>query len=90
MTTSLDPSTLFAAPPPPSSLASRANGTGTSSPAAKAGALKQPATAPRVDLEPLYTALKASISEYWAEYKDAVALFVLGEYGRELGCANVG
>lgn len=33
---------------------------------------------PRIDLEPLYTALKAAIGEHWATYKEAVGLFVLG------------
>lgn len=33
---------------------------------------------PRLDLEPIYTELKAAIGEHWAEYKQAVALFLLG------------
>lgn len=33
---------------------------------------------PRLDLEPVYTELKAAIGEHWAEYKQAVALFLLG------------
>jgi len=33
---------------------------------------------PRIDLEPLYTALKSAIGEYWGIYKDAVTLFVMG------------
>lgn len=36
--------------------------------------------AQRVDLEPLYTSLKAAIGDYWNEYKDAISLFMLGEY----------
>lgn len=35
---------------------------------------------PRIDLEPLYTALKAAIGENWGIYKEAVSLFVMGEY----------
>lgn len=36
--------------------------------------------APRIDIEPLYTALKAQIGEHWAAYKEAISLFVLGEF----------
>ncbi|TKA65482.1 hypothetical protein B0A49_09244 [Cryomyces minteri] len=35
-------------------------------------------TAPRIDVEPLYTALKAQIGEHWATYKDAISHFILG------------
>ena len=35
---------------------------------------------PRVDLEPLYTNLKAGIGIHWNEYKEAVSLFVLGAH----------
>lgn len=34
---------------------------------------------PRIDLEPLYTALKAAVGENWATYKEAVSLFVMGK-----------
>ncbi|PWY92951.1 hypothetical protein BO70DRAFT_328414 [Aspergillus heteromorphus CBS 117.55] len=34
---------------------------------------------PRLDLEPIYTELKAAIGENWAEYKEATALFLLGQ-----------
>lgn len=33
----------------------------------------------RIDLEPLYTALKAAIGEHWVPYKEATSLFILGE-----------
>jgi transcriptional coactivator HFI1/ADA1 len=33
---------------------------------------------PRIDLEPLYTALKAAIGEHWGIYKETIGLFVLG------------
>ncbi|PGH36591.1 transcriptional coactivator HFI1/ADA1 [[Emmonsia] crescens] len=33
---------------------------------------------PRLDLEPVYTELKAAISIHWTEYKEAIALFLLG------------
>jgi transcriptional coactivator HFI1/ADA1 len=32
----------------------------------------------RVDLEPLYTALKLAIGEHWATYKESISLFVMG------------
>jgi hypothetical protein len=35
--------------------------------------------AQRIDLEPLYTALKATIGENWAAYKEAISLFILGK-----------
>lgn len=34
----------------------------------------------RIDLEPLYTALKSAIGEHWVAYKEAISLFVLGAY----------
>lgn len=34
---------------------------------------------PRIDLEPLYTALKSSIGDNWPTYKEAVSLFVMGK-----------
>jgi hypothetical protein len=34
--------------------------------------------APRIDVEPIYTALKLSIGENWQLYKATVAEFVLG------------
>ena len=33
---------------------------------------------PRVNLEPIYTQLKAALGEHWAEYKTAVNAFILG------------
>jgi hypothetical protein len=32
----------------------------------------------RIDLEPLYTALKLAIGEHWATYKESISLFVMG------------
>jgi hypothetical protein len=53
------------------------NPTPTSVPAQK---LSKPAitSAPRIDLESIYTALKSSIGENWQLYKATVAEFVLG------------
>lgn len=33
---------------------------------------------PRLDLEPIYTELKAAIGDNWAEYKQSTGLFLLG------------
>ncbi|KAK7533123.1 transcriptional regulator of RNA polII, SAGA, subunit-domain-containing protein [Phyllosticta citribraziliensis] len=35
-------------------------------------------SAPRVEIEPLYTALKSQIGEHWATYKEAISVFILG------------
>ena len=35
---------------------------------------------PRVDLEPIYTQLKAALGDQWADYKAAVNNFVCGTY----------
>jgi len=32
----------------------------------------------RIDLEPLYTALKQAIGEHWGTYKESISLFVMG------------
>ncbi|CAG7999728.1 unnamed protein product [Penicillium salamii] len=37
---------------------------------------------PRLELEPVYTDLKAAIGDKWAEYKEATALFLLGQYNQ--------
>ncbi|TVY29555.1 Transcriptional coactivator [Lachnellula hyalina] len=34
---------------------------------------------PRIDLEPLYTALKQAIGEHWTTYKESISLFVMGQ-----------
>jgi transcriptional coactivator HFI1/ADA1 len=34
----------------------------------------------RIDLEPLYTALKIAIGEHWGTYKESISLFVMGKY----------
>ena len=35
--------------------------------------------AQRIDLEPLYTSLKASIGDHWALYKDLMYMFMIGK-----------
>jgi len=34
----------------------------------------------RINIEPLYIALKSKISEHWTTYMEAVSLFILGIY----------
>ena len=43
-------------------------------------ATKTVSTAQRIDLEPLYTSLKAAIADNWGKYKEAISLFVLGRF----------
>ena len=76
----IDPSTLtrtdsFSQPLPPPPLSSKLNG---ASALASQKAAKTATTAQRVDLEPLYTSLKSTIGEHWAEYKEAINQFLLG------------
>lgn len=33
---------------------------------------------PRIDLEPLYTAVKSAIGENWGVYKESIGLFLMG------------
>lgn len=35
---------------------------------------------PRVDLEPIYTQLKAALGDHWADYKAAISAFILGNF----------
>ncbi|MCJ1366192.1 transcriptional coactivator hfi1/ADA1 [Acarospora aff. strigata] len=49
----------------------------TSAPATQKAA-KVVNNAQRIDLEPLYTSLRAAIGEHWVGYKEAISLFVLG------------
>ncbi len=40
--------------------------------------IKPPQPGLRVDIEPLYTALKGAIGNDWSKYKESVSQFVLG------------
>ncbi|PYH47733.1 TADA1 family protein [Aspergillus saccharolyticus JOP 1030-1] len=71
----IDPATL-----------SRSDSTSTAITSSKGSAPSAPAlqkstkaliSVPRLDLEPVYTELKAAIGDQWAEYKEATALFLL-------------
>ncbi|KAL1633315.1 hypothetical protein SLS56_002948 [Neofusicoccum ribis] len=59
---------------------------GPSAPGAAITPLKpgKPQTSiPRIDIEPLYTALKAQIGDHWAAYKEAISSFVLGRLNQQ-------
>lgn len=66
---------------------SRTDSTSTAVASSKNAAPSAPATqkstkalisVPRLDLEPIYTELKAAIGDNWAEYKQSTGLFLLG------------
>ncbi|PNS15403.1 Transcriptional coactivator hfi1 [Sphaceloma murrayae] len=40
---------------------------------------KLPLSAPRIDTEPIYTALKTALSDSWTTYKNALSSFLLGK-----------
>ncbi len=62
----------------PSSLSLKQVNSITAPPSQKAS--KTVSTAQRIDLEPLYTSLKAAIGDNWGKYKEAISLFVFGMY----------
>ncbi|KAI9790314.1 MAG: transcriptional coactivator hfi1/ADA1 [Candelina submexicana] len=75
----IDPAALSrtdSAPGPSPVTATPSKSIGPSAAAPKQG--KTINTAQRIDLEPLYTALKNAVGEHWAVYKEAISLFVLG------------
>ncbi|KAL9586144.1 MAG: hypothetical protein Q9203_003969 [Teloschistes exilis] len=76
----IDPAALSRSDPAPTlnpgSLSlSKANGVSIPS---STKAQKTTTAAQRIDLEPLYTNLKAAIGDHWGKYKDAISLFILG------------
>ncbi|KAG9234791.1 transcriptional regulator of RNA polII, SAGA, subunit-domain-containing protein [Amylocarpus encephaloides] len=44
---------------------------------------------PRIDLEPLYATLKASIGEHWKQYKEALGLFMIGKLDQSELCKRI-
>lgn len=40
---------------------------------------KSVTSAQRLDLEPIYTSLKAAIGDRWGEYKETMSLYILGK-----------
>lgn len=76
----IDPAALSRSDPvataAPASLSlSKANGV---TPISTTKATKTVNTVQRIDLEPLYTSLKAAIGDNWGNYKEAISLFILG------------
>lgn len=62
---------------------------------ASSGSLAQKASkplisVPRLELESVYTDLKAAIGDNWAEYKQSTALFLLGKHGFISGLLSSG
>ena len=79
MTTTVTKADLHGSPPPPSVSVRSATVQANSTPIQKAG--KLPGTgAPRIDVEPIYTALKAAIRDDWPLYKLTIAEFALGMF----------
>jgi hypothetical protein len=75
MATTVTSSQLHSSPPPIiSARNSIALQNGTPKPAKPQGT-----STPRVDLEEIYTALKASIGDNWQQYKATIAEFVMGK-----------
>ncbi|THC89256.1 hypothetical protein EYZ11_011302 [Aspergillus tanneri] len=77
---------------------SRTDSASTTIPSSKSTAPSAPATqkstkalisVPRLDLEPIYTELKAAIGDNWAEYKEAITLFLLGQLNQSEISARV-
>jgi hypothetical protein len=68
--------------PPPATINPRPLMTSFPPPIMNGTPIKQmkppPTVAPRIDLEPIYTALKLAIGEHWQLYKATVAEFVMG------------
>lgn len=61
--------------PTPNSVQQKANGLGLSI----NGAPNGKPSVPRVDLEPIYSQLKSTLGDKWAEYKTAIAAFIMGQ-----------
>ena len=53
-------------------------------------AIKTVNAAQRIDLEPYYTSLKAAIGENFAKYKEAICLFILGEFSHMYYAYEIG
>ncbi|RHZ71166.1 hypothetical protein CDV55_108364 [Aspergillus turcosus] len=60
------------------STATASSKTAAPGPATTQKSTKALISVPRLDLEPIYTELKAAIGENWAEYKESTTLFLLG------------
>lgn len=82
----IDPTALHSADPPQSLNPSTLTLSKPKDAAANAAAAQKAAKAEkdkgqqRIDIEPIYAQLKANIGEKWAEYKETIGLFVIGQY----------
>lgn len=72
----IDPAAL-GGPEAPPVLSGKHSGSASAAPGAQKPG-KALISVPRLDLEPLYTDLKAAIKDNWALYKEAIGLFLLG------------
>ncbi|GAB7366666.1 hypothetical protein MBLNU230_g8649t1 [Neophaeotheca triangularis] len=61
--------------PTPTSVQQKANGLGITT----NGLSNGKPSVPRVDLEPIYSQLKSALGDKWAEYKSAIAAFIMGQ-----------
>lgn len=62
----------------PETATSSVKSTGSGQPPATQKPVKALISVPRLDLEPLYADLKCAITDNWAQYKEAIGLFLLG------------
>lgn len=69
--TSLNPSSLSLSKP---------NAVSATAPPLKPSKASSASASQRVDIEPIYTNLKAAIGEHWAAYKEAVGKYVIGTF----------
>jgi transcriptional coactivator HFI1/ADA1 len=77
MATTVTKADLHGSPPPPSAPIRSATIQANSTPIQKPGKLPG-SGAPRIDVEPIYTALKTAIGNDWPLYKLTIAEFALG------------
>ncbi|OOF90776.1 hypothetical protein ASPCADRAFT_400506 [Aspergillus carbonarius ITEM 5010] len=76
-TMQIDPAALSRTDSASTAIASSKNTAPSAPPTQKS--TKALISVPRLDLEPIYTELKAAIGDTWAEYKEATTLFLLGQ-----------
>ncbi|KAL4885365.1 transcriptional regulator of RNA polII, SAGA, subunit-domain-containing protein [Aspergillus karnatakaensis] len=79
-TMQIDPAALSRTDSASAAVSSSKN-TAPSAPTQKA--TKALISVPRLDLEPIYTELKAAIGHKWTEYKEATTLFLLGQLNQD-------
>ncbi|KAL2833242.1 transcriptional regulator of RNA polII, SAGA, subunit-domain-containing protein [Aspergillus cavernicola] len=80
-TMQIDPAALSRTDSASAAIAS-SKGTAASVPATQKST-KALISVPRLDLEPIYTELKAAVGDKWTEYKEATTLFLLGQLNQD-------